>query len=95
MLKSGSTSVTQSSESQLEAREQLWQSFSNAPLDDAEKERNLGLFIRSASLARMLAISDLYREIVHLPGSVLDFRNLAWPERRALRKPQGDIRAVQ
>ncbi|AIL62922.1 hypothetical protein [Pseudomonas alkylphenolica] len=73
MLKSGSTSVTQSSDSQLEAREQLWQAFHNAPLDDAEKERNLGLFIRSASLARMLAVSDLYREIVRLPGSVLDF----------------------
>ncbi|MEC4559820.1 MULTISPECIES: dTDP-6-deoxy-L-hexose 3-O-methyltransferase [Pseudomonas] len=73
MLKKGSTSVTQSSDSQLEARERLWQSFANAPLDDAEKERNLGLFIRSASLARMLAISDLYREIVPLPGSVLDF----------------------
>lgn len=73
MLKSGSTSVTQSSDSQLEAREQLWQAFARAPLDDAEKERNLGLFIRSASLARMLAISDLYREIVRLPGSVLDF----------------------
>ncbi|MBA1196801.1 hypothetical protein G7011_06725 [Pseudomonas plecoglossicida] len=73
MLKSGSTSVTQSDESQLEAREQLWQAFTKAPLDDAEKERNLGLFIRSASLARLLAISDLYREIVHLPGSILDF----------------------
>ncbi|MBV4533610.1 hypothetical protein HU719_019670 [Pseudomonas sp. SWRI107] len=73
MLKSGSTSVTQSNNGQLEAREQLWQAFANAPLDDAEKERNLGLFIRSASLARMLAISDLYRQIARLPGSVLDF----------------------
>ncbi|WP_460423474.1 dTDP-6-deoxy-L-hexose 3-O-methyltransferase [Pseudomonas sp. ZL2] len=73
MLKSGSTSVTQSSESQLDAREHLWEEFQNAPLDDAEKERNLGLFIRSPLLARLLAISDVYREIVQIPGSVLDF----------------------
>lgn len=73
MLKSGSTSITQSSESQLDARERLWEEFHNAPLDDAEKERNLGLFIRSASLARMLAITDAYREIVQIPGSILDF----------------------
>ena len=67
------TSVTQSSDTQLKAREELWDYFQKDTIPDAEKERNLGLYIRSQNLARILTISQIYKKITNLPGSIMDF----------------------
>lgn len=67
------TSVTQSSDTQLKAREELWDYFQKDTIPDAEKERNLGLYIRSQNLARILTISQIYKKIINLPGSIMDF----------------------
>jgi hypothetical protein len=37
-----------------------------------EAERSLGLFLRSSLLARILGISEIYQQIVNLPGVILD-----------------------
>lgn len=72
-LNQHTTKVTQSSDSQLKAREELWEYFLEDPMPDAEKERNLGLYIRSQNLARIITISEIYKEILNLPGSIMDF----------------------
>ena len=67
------TSITQSSDTQVKAREELWDYFIEGSMPDAEKERNLGLYIRSQNLARILTISAIYQKIKHLPGSIMDY----------------------
>lgn len=39
---------------------------------DEEKERSLGLFLRGSLLARILAIVEIYKQIVDVPGAILD-----------------------
>jgi hypothetical protein len=37
-----------------------------------EKERSLGLFLRGSLLARILAITDIYKKIIDIPGAIFD-----------------------
>jgi hypothetical protein len=73
LSKSESTTLTTSTATQIDFRNQLWQKFKECKLSDAELERSLGLFIRGSLLSRFLAISDIYKKIVHIPGSIFDF----------------------
>ena len=72
-LRSKFNAVTQATPDQLDARDQLWEISHSDIMTDAEKERNLGLFIRSSLLARILAMSEIYKEIVGLPGAIAEF----------------------
>ena len=56
----------------LAARERIFEMMQTYPATAEEKERSLGLFLRGSLLARLLAIVDLYRQIVDLPGGILD-----------------------
>src|SRR5262245_50151490 len=68
-----STRHTASSDVQLEFRNKLWEKFRSAPLSPPELERSLGLFVRGSLLARFLAVDEVYRKIVHLPGCIFEF----------------------
>jgi len=84
------TSVTQSSDAQVKAREELWDYFIADSMPDAEKERNLGLYIRSQNLARILTISSIYQKIKNLPGSIIDYgtwREQNFGQKEALNLP--------
>lgn len=70
---SESTRHTAASELNLAFRNKLWDTFMSAPLSTPELERSLGLFIRGSLLARLLAIDEAYRKIVHLPGHIFEF----------------------
>ncbi len=72
-LRSDTTVITQSLEAQLDARDSLWSIFHSDIMPDAEKERNAGLFIRSSMLARLLALTEVYKKIVDIPGCIADF----------------------
>ncbi|MCB0354114.1 MAG: hypothetical protein KDD64_11335 [Bdellovibrionales bacterium] len=72
-LRSKTSVITQSEDSQLDARNTLWDLFHSPVMSDSEKERNPGLFLRSANLARILALAEIYQEIVQIPGSIADF----------------------
>lgn len=63
---------TNSSDSQLAAREKLYELFESYPAPKTEKERSLSLFLRGSQLARLLAINEIYQQIVHLPGNIMD-----------------------
>ena len=53
-------------------RSELFHLLRTYQASEEETERSLGLFLRGSLLARFFAISDLYRQIVGLPGCVLD-----------------------
>lgn len=56
----------------LSARQELFSLMKNYPATDDELERSMGLFLRGSFLARLFAITDIYKLIVDLPGSVFD-----------------------
>jgi hypothetical protein len=64
--------LTYSSGDAVEARNEIYRLMGDYPATEDEKKRSMGLFIYGALFARLTAISDLYRKIVHLPGTVLD-----------------------
>jgi hypothetical protein len=67
-----SSVLTYSNKESVAARAEIFQMLKNYPASDEECERNMALFLKSSLLARILAINDLYREIVGLPGSIMD-----------------------
>lgn len=67
-----STAVSFSDANSYEARQELFELMKCYPGTDAEKERSLGLFMRGSLLARILAITDIYKNIVEIPGCIFD-----------------------
>lgn len=67
-----STVVSYSSPASIDARRKLFQLQQSYPATPEESERSQGLFLRGSLLARILAIRDLYVQITHLPGTILD-----------------------
>jgi hypothetical protein len=72
ILGNDTTKVTAADAAQLAFRTKLWQMRHNSPLPEPELERNPALFLRSSLLARFIAISDVYRMIVDIPGNIFD-----------------------
>jgi Methyltransferase domain len=64
--------VSYSAPESIDARLQIFRLMNAYQATDEEKERSLGLFLRGSLLARILAIADLYRRIVDIPGSIFD-----------------------
>ena len=67
-----SSVLTYSPDDAVAARVELFETMNSYRASDEEKERSLGLFLRGSLLARIFAISDIYRQIVELPGIVMD-----------------------
>jgi len=67
-----STVVSYSSEESIDARMQIFALMNAYQATDEEKERSLGLFMRGSLLARILAIADIYKLIVDIPGAIFD-----------------------
>ncbi|HOA74644.1 MAG TPA: TylF/MycF/NovP-related O-methyltransferase [Phycisphaerae bacterium] len=68
---------------EVSAREQMQRLFIDCPIPLGELMSNLGLFIRRQDLSRLLFISDLYRRIVDVHGSILEF-GVRWGQNLAL-----------
>ena len=66
------TKITAANDDQLEFRTKLWLMRNENPLPEAELERNPGLFLRSSLLSRILTVSDVYKTIIDIPGSIFD-----------------------
>jgi hypothetical protein len=67
-----SSGLSFSSADSLGARDELFRRLMDYPGSPEEIERSLGLFIRGSLLARFLAIAEIYKMIVHLPGIIVD-----------------------
>lgn len=68
-----SSKFTNSNNMQLNARDELYKEFESYNAPRNEKERSLALFIRASQLARILAVEEIYKKIIDIPGNVFDF----------------------
>ena len=55
------------------ARHELLGLFKNCPIPDDEFLSNLGLFLNSKNLARILFMHHLYTQIIDIPGIIIEF----------------------
>jgi hypothetical protein len=73
VAKEGYTNVVRGSMKEVEARKQLLELFKESPIPDDEMLVNLGLYLRSTQVAKVLYLNELYERIVRLPGIVVEF----------------------
>jgi hypothetical protein len=64
---------TRSSEDQQRNRMRLLQLFNTTPLPPDQLLTNLALYVRSGVFARLLFLDELYRQILRIPGDVVEF----------------------
>ncbi len=57
----------------VDARLQIFESLRNSPIPAQELIRNLGLYMLPMELKRYLFFSDLYQQIVNVPGIIVEF----------------------
>jgi len=91
---------SRASKRQLEARLKLVELFNDSPLPVEQLLVNLHLYMRSSVVAKMLYIDELYREIIDIPGVIMEFgtwwgANLAlFQSLRAVYEPYNYTRKV-
>lgn len=73
MAKPGYINVARGSEEEKRAREVLLDLFKSSPVPDDEMLVNLGLYLRSTMVAKVLYLNELYQAIKNLPGIVVEF----------------------
>lgn len=67
-----SSVITYSDKTSIDARYELFDEMNNYPGTIEEKERSLGLFMRSSLMARIFAIREIYEKIIMKPGIIVD-----------------------
>ena len=65
--------IVLSSSDEKEILKNFIQHFKNAPLPDDEMLSNLGLFLSSKSLSRILFFYEIYKKIIHSHGIIAEF----------------------
>lgn len=61
------------SDQQIKARQALAELYRDTPVPVDELLVNLGMYIRSSAFAKLLYFDELYRQILHVPGDVIEF----------------------
>jgi len=64
---------SRSSEERLRRRERLYELFRNRPMPDDQLLVNLGLYMRSSALTKILYINELFQLILDIPGVIMEF----------------------
>ncbi len=75
--------VNYSNDHENQTRSQLVQQLKNCPIPDSEILSNLGLFLNSKNLSRILFMDFLYRQIVDVQGVIIEF-GTRWGQNAAL-----------
>ena len=83
MKKSKLGDLTHGSKEEHDARSQFLALFKDSPIPDEELMSNLGLFLNSKSLARILCMHHIYQQIVPVPGVVMEF-GVRWGQNLSL-----------
>lgn len=73
MAKTGYSNVVRGSAEEAKAREIILDLFKKTPIPDAEILVNLGAYLRSTLLAKILYLNELYQEIEAIPGIIAEF----------------------
>ncbi len=61
-----------SNEKEFDSRKKLLNHLKNTKIPDDELLENLGLFLNSKNLSRILALNDIYKKQIEVHGSILD-----------------------
>jgi hypothetical protein len=69
----GIVTQTHSSHSEMHLRECFHQLYKESPIPDSEQLQQLGLFTSRQVLARTLFFDQMYREIIEVPGVIMEF----------------------
>jgi hypothetical protein len=69
----GPVSQTKASPKTASNRQMMLDLFKASPIPPDELMVNLGLFMRSGALARILFLNEVYQQITHIPGIVCEF----------------------
>lgn len=91
---------TNASENQVEQRKKVIEHFRSRPMPDDHLFSNLGLYMRSSALAKVLFINELYEYILDIPGVIIEFgiwwgQNLVLAENlRAIYEPFNQSRRI-
>lgn len=72
-MKYNYTQETKSSPEKIAQRETLYRLFRERPMPDDQLLTNLGLYMRSSALAKILFINELYELIANIPGVIMEF----------------------
>lgn len=64
---------TYSSSEETEVRKQFFEHYKNCPIPDNQLLSNLGMFLNSKTLSRLLFMNHIYQQIVDIPGIVVEF----------------------
>lgn len=67
------TSQNQTSDKVSSNRQRLFDLFASRPLPDEELLVNLGLYMRSGALAKILFLDEIYRKVIGIPGHIMEF----------------------
>ena len=73
MVKRGYIRESYSSKHQVKAKQALVKFLKTSPIPDDDILSNLGLYVRSVMLAKMLYLNELYQRILDIPGIVMEF----------------------
>ncbi len=75
--------IVLSSQSEKEIQGALYDHYQKSPLPPDEVLPNLGLFLSSKALSRVLFFSEIYRKILHTHGVIMEF-GVRWGQTLAL-----------
>jgi hypothetical protein len=73
MAREGYTNVVRGSAEEIKAREVILGLFKESPIPDDEMLVNLGAYLRSPLLAKILYLNELYQLIEKVPGIIVEF----------------------
>jgi hypothetical protein len=73
MAQDGYVNVARGSEREVRAREAILELFKKTPIPDDELLVNLGAYLRSTQLAKILYLNELYQLIERVPGVIIEF----------------------
>lgn len=73
MAQEGYVNVARGSERELKAREAILELFKDTPIPDDELLVNLGAYLRSTQIAKILYLNELYQLIERVPGIIVEF----------------------
>jgi len=64
---------TKATPKQIKKWEELYSLFERTPLPDLDLFANLGMYMKSSALAKILFLNEVYQEIVKIPGDIVEF----------------------
>jgi len=81
--KPGPNIISKAPETERQRRATLMQLLHNSPIPDSELDSNVGLYCTRQALSRVLYMHDLYRQIIEVHGSIMEF-GVRWGHNLAL-----------